>query len=193
MTKTKIATYLLLIPILVLGFFLFKGIKDPMDELNRIESIEARVIDKLKLLRRIQLGYYSVHGNYAKTWDELTNFVKSGRFPNIQKREIIVEQRAYGDSIRVEIDTLGTVAVRDSLFPESRFPEFNPDNLPVVPGSDGKEFVLFAAEINKSGVTIDVFEIRDPAPVNPNRRKNNNENALRVGSRDEATVAGNFE
>jgi len=64
--------------------------------------------------------------------------------------------------------------------------------LPYVPGTNNK-FDIFADKINRSGVTIDVFEVKDPKPVNPERRKNNNEKALRVGSRTDVTIAGNWE
>lgn len=64
--------------------------------------------------------------------------------------------------------------------------------LPYVPGTNTK-FDIFADKINRSGVTVDVFEVKDPKPVNPERRTNNNEKALRVGSRTDVTIAGNWE
>jgi len=68
----------------------------------------------------------------------------------------------------------------------------NIQRLPYVPGTN-QRFEIFADEINRSGVTVDVFEVKDPNPVNPDRRKNNNEKALRVGSRTDVTIAGNWE
>lgn len=70
--------------------------------------------------------------------------------------------------------------------------DYDVTNLPYVPGTD-KKFELFADEIERSGVPIDVFEAKDPDPINPERRKNNNEKALRVGSRTDVTIAGNWE
>jgi len=64
--------------------------------------------------------------------------------------------------------------------------------LAYIPGTDQK-FDIFADKINRSGVWIDVFEVKDVNPVNPERRKNNNEKALRVGSRTDVTIAGNWE
>jgi hypothetical protein len=194
MTKTKIFTYVLLIPILFLAYKIYDGIRGPIEEQKRIAAIEARVIDKLKMLRDVQLGYYSVNGKYAANWQELTDFVNQGRFLNVQRREIIIPDIRPGvDSVRVEIDTLGTIAVRDSLFPASRYPDFDPNTLPVIPGSGGKQFELYAAQIPRNNINVDVFEIKDTAPVNPARRARNNEKALKVGSREEATTAGNWE
>jgi len=42
-------------------------------------------------------------------------------------------------------------------------------------------------------VQVDVFEVRDPDPINPKRRADNNDKALRVGSRSEVTSTGNWE
>jgi hypothetical protein len=64
--------------------------------------------------------------------------------------------------------------------------------LAYIPGTE-KKFDIFADKINRSGVWIDVFEVKDVSPVNPERRKNNNEKALRVGSRTDVTIAGNWE
>jgi hypothetical protein len=64
--------------------------------------------------------------------------------------------------------------------------------LAYIPGTK-KKFDIFADQINRSGVWIDVFEVKDINPVNPERRKNSNEKALRVGSRTDVTIAGNWE
>ncbi|QHT69198.1 hypothetical protein GXP67_22410 [Rhodocytophaga rosea] len=194
MSKTKIFTYVLLIPILILGYLLYDGIRGPILEQRRIAGIEARVIEKLKLLRNIQAGYYSVNGKYAGSWSELTNFINNGKFLNIQRKEIVDSINAQGvESVRVIIDTLGTTPVRDSLFPASTYPDFDPNTLSVIPGSGGKQFEIYAGTIDRNNIKVNVFEIKDTAPVNPERRKNKNEKALKVGSREEATIAGNWE
>jgi hypothetical protein len=64
--------------------------------------------------------------------------------------------------------------------------------LPIIPGS-GKKFAIYANKVLKSGVPVDVFEVKDSDPINPARRANHNENALRVGSREEVTTSGNWE
>jgi hypothetical protein len=163
-------------------------------EQRRIESIEARVIDKLKMLRNVQLGFYSVHGKYAGSWDELTNFINKDRFLNVQRTEIIDSVDSRGiEYTRVKLDTLGTVPVKDSLFPASRYPDFDPSTLSTIPGSGGKKFDIFAGRVKRNNLEVDVFEIKDVAPANPARRRNNNEKALKVGSREEASTAGNWE
>lgn len=70
----------------------------------------------------------------------------------------------------------------------------NIENLAYLPESKNNDkFSLFAGKVSKGNVVVDVFEAKDTKPVNPIRRKNKNENALRVGSRTEVSVAGNWE
>jgi pyruvate/2-oxoglutarate dehydrogenase complex dihydrolipoamide acyltransferase (E2) component len=70
----------------------------------------------------------------------------------------------------------------------------NIQNLALIPESKtNAKFELFAGKVIKGNVTVDVFEAKDTQPVNPLRRKNKNENALKVGSRTEVSVAGNWE
>lgn len=67
-------------------------------------------------------------------------------------------------------------------------------NLPFIPGTNQqKKFDLFAGKILKGNVTVDVFEAKDTDPINPRRKRNNNERALRVGSRVDVSTSGNWE
>jgi len=66
--------------------------------------------------------------------------------------------------------------------------------IPYLPGSkEGKKFELFAGKITKGGVSVDVFEAVDTDPVSPERKGENQEKALRVGSRTDVTTSGNWE
>lgn len=70
----------------------------------------------------------------------------------------------------------------------------NIQNLLYLPESKNNgKFDLFAGKVSKGNVVVNVFEARDTQPVNPLRRKNKNENSLKVGSRTEVSVAGNWE
>jgi hypothetical protein len=124
----------------------------------------------------------------------MINFINNGKFLNIQRKEIVDSINAQGvELVRTIIDTLGTRPVKDSLFPASKYPDFDPSTLPVIPGSGGKQFEIYAGQIERNNVRVNVFEIKDIAPVNPERRRNKNEKALKVGSREEATLSGNWE
>ena len=74
-------------------------------------------------------------------------------------------------------------------------PNMDISNMAYIPGSD-KKFDIFADKINKSGVMIDVVEVKNTIPVNPARNEDNeqrNRKPLRFGSRTDVTTSGNWE
>ncbi|MDN4165306.1 hypothetical protein QWY31_07325 [Cytophagales bacterium LB-30] len=196
MSKTKIFSYVTLVVALILGYYLYHSISSKIEEDNRIKTVEANVIDKLKMIREAQLAYKSVNGQFTSDWNKLVNFVKDGKIYLVEKKEIIIPRQYGGDSIYVQVDTLGFVPVRDSLFNETIYPNFVADNLPIIPGSGGKKFEMFADKIEKGGNMVDVVEVKDIAPVNPKRKETNEIlilKPLRFGSRTEITTSGNWE
>lgn len=191
---TKIFTALLIVVALGLGYFLFSSIKTDIELEEKIAATEERVINKLKMIRQAQVAYQAVHGDYTDSWDSLLGFVDTGILYNVTRKERII-MLAYGaDSTVVTYDTLGTVSVRDSIFNERKYPDFDLSTLPLIPGSEGQRFELYADEITKTtGATVDVFEVKDVHVINPNRRKEGGIGPLRIGSRSEATTQGNWE
>lgn len=193
MNLTRILSIVFLLGALGLGYKLYLGVDEVVEEEKRLARTEARIIEKLQMLRDAQIAYRATNGEYASSWAELRNFISNGEILIIQRSET-TKLLDYGkEETTVTFDTLGSVNVMDSLFNERRYPDFNLETLAVVPGSGGKEFEFFTDKIERSGREISVFEIRDPAPINPQRRKNNNEKALRVGSRVDASTSGNWE
>lgn len=193
MNLNKILSIVFLLTALGLGYMLYESVDSVMEEEKRIARTEARVIEKLRMLREAQIAYQGSNGEYAGSWVDLKNFIQSGDIYIVQRTET-TKLLEYGkEETTVTFDTLGAVPVMDSLFNQSKFPDFNLETLAVVPGSEGKQFEFFADKIERSGRQISVFEIRDPAPTNPDRRLNNNEKALRVGSRTDASTSGNWE
>ncbi|EOZ92630.1 hypothetical protein A33Q_4011 [Indibacter alkaliphilus LW1] len=176
-----------------MGYMLYKGVDDVMQEEKRIAAIESRIIEKLQMLRDAQVAYIAANGEYADNWADLKSYIQEGQIWIVERKET-TKLLEYGkEETTVTFDTLGSVYVMDSLFNERRHPNFNLDNLHIVPGSGGAEFEFFSDKIERSGREIGVFEIRDPAPINPKRRENNNEKALRVGSRTDSSTSGNWE
>ena len=193
MNLTKILTIVFVMISIVLAYVLVNSIRTDINEEKRITTIEKDIIEKLKMIRDAQVAYQAVNGNYTSEWDKLINFVDTGKIYITQRREHVITLDYGADSVVIDIDTLGSVRVIDSLFSADKYPNFNLERLPYVPGNETKTFDIFADEINKGGVNVDVFEVKDPAPVNPARLKKASRGALRVGSRTEVTTAGNWE
>jgi hypothetical protein len=193
MTLSRILSIVFLISALALGYFLYKSVDDVMQQEKLIIATEARIIEKLQMLRDAQVAYLATNGVYAGNWNDLKKFIEEGKIWLVQRTES-TKLLEYGkEEITVQYDTLGSVNVIDSLFNERKYPNFNIDNMHVVPGSGGKQFEFFADKVERTQREIPVFEIRDPDPINPKRRLNNKEKALRVGSRTDSSTSGNWE
>lgn len=190
MSKTKIFSIVLFLVAVVIGYFFVKSIADDIQQEKRIAREEALVIEKLKLIREGLVAYQRVNGQYTSDWDKLINFIDTGSFYVTERSETIIPRDYGGDSVVINIDTLGTVPVFDSLYAD--IPKFKLDRLPFKPNTNTK-FNIFADKIVKGSIKVDVFEVSDPSPINPKRRKDDNEKALRVGSKSEVTTAGNWE
>ena len=77
---------------------------------------------------------------------------------------------------------------------------FNPNidlkTISEIPGNPGQKFEIFAGRVDKSGLKVDVIEVKDPNPINPERKESNEQKArkpLRFGSRLDVSTAGNWE
>ena len=196
MNQNKIISIVLLLIALFLGGYLVNSIKSSIDEKERISRVEKKVQNKLMLIRKAEIGYQAVNGNYTDNWDTLANFVDNGQFYITEKTETIIQLSYGADSVYVEIDTLGTKRVIDSLFSAPMFASYDFSQLKYIPETENAEFEIFAAEIEKSGVHVDVIEVRDTQPADPKRNEDNdgrNRKPLRFGSRTDVTTNGNWE
>ena len=197
MTKTKIFTIVFGIVALCLSFFLYYSINTSIEESQRIAKMEARIIEQLKMIREAELSYLAVNGRYTSDWDKLLAFVDSGKFYLTEKTEYVITLDYGADSTYVEIDTLGTVSVKDSIFKKSTWPRFNLSTLPYVPGVEPPtKFDIWADKIEKSGVSVNAIEVKNPKPINPIRDEESEYNTrkpLRFGSKTSVTTAGNWE
>ena len=194
MKNLKYYTYGTLLLAAGLAFYLVNSIKFSIDEEARINEAEAKVIEKLKMIRSAQIAFQSVNGQFASEWDTLLNFIDSGNIFLIQRREETVLLDYGAEETTLYLDTLGSISVVDSLF--SSYPNFNASELINVPGYDDVKFEIWASKIEKGGVQVDVVEVRNPKPFDPDRKEANEANInkpLRFGSRTSITTAGNWE
>jgi len=193
MNVTRIISIVFLLIAIGLGYLLYKGVDNVLEEEKIIARTEARIIEKLQMLRDAQIAYQATNGEYADNWPDLRQFIEGGEIYLIQRQETTTLLEYGKEETTVTYDTLGSVGVMDSLFNERKYPNFNLEALHIVPGSGGREFEFFSDKIERNNRQIAVFEIRDPAPINPRRRENNMARALRVGSRTDSSTSGNWE
>jgi hypothetical protein len=158
----KIITYVLYFLSMVLVVQIYNSIDAPI-EFNKVKNERyQKVIERLKDIRNAQVAYKSVNGIYSDNFDSLVNFIETGQFTIIEKRDSSYMQydRVYRiDMLRevVVVDTLGFVSVKDSLFKnDNRYKD-----LALVPidGIDEK-FSIKADIIDKNGYNVPVFEVK---------------------------------
>jgi len=196
MNWTKALSIFFFLVAIGLGYFLYNSISSKIETEAQIERIERSVIEKLKMIRKAEIAYQAVNGQYTSDWDKLISFIDTGRMYITQRSEEIIPLSYGRDSVIITIDTLDTVPVRDTLFNSTEYPNFNVERLPFIPGSNGKKFDIYADKITKGGVMVDVIEVKDVDPINPARTEESeaaNRKPLRFGSRTDVTTSGNWE
>jgi hypothetical protein len=198
--KTIIQVFLAL-AIVVLGYMLYDSIRQPIRFQHEQRIRYNRTIERLKDVRRAQLAYRSMYGQFTGSFDTLINFIKYDSFRVVMAIGFEDEEVGSANIIR---DTI-RVSVRDSLFPHP----YVVDSLRFVPYTGGREeFFLGAGEVmTGSGLAVKVFEAHVHNDVllrgldrqlvinmNDERIKRNQFPGLRVGSLTETTNnAGNWE
>ena len=75
-------------------------------------------------------------------------------------------------------------------------PNMDISRLAYVPGYEDVKFEIYADEIERSNLLVDVIEVKNPKPFDPTRSEDNdakNRKPLRFGSRTDVTTSGNWE
>ena len=123
----------------------------------------SKVINVMKDIRTAQIAHKDVKGVYANNFDSLIKFIDEGIFTLLEKRDssYLEYDRTYRiDMLREVIvtDTLGFVAVKDSLFQTSdRYKKMS--NIPIK-GLQDSVFKITSSIINKNGYKVPVFEVK---------------------------------
>lgn len=193
MSSNRILFIVFLVTALAGAIFLIRAINSSIQQSARIEMREKKVIDQLKKIREAERAYLAVNGQYTSDWNRLVEFLNNGVFYIVEKKETVIPLPYGADSIYVEIDTLGTRSVYDSLF--ARYDNFDASRIMYVPGYERTKFKVIADKIDKSGIMVDVIEVWNPKPVNPTRDEDseyNSKKPLRFGSRYTVTTSGNW-
>lgn len=193
MNVTRIFTFVFLLIAGGIAYYLYDRVKFSIEEEQRIAQVEAQVIAKLQFLRDAQVLYKDVNGQYTSDWNKLRSFIDTGTMYITQRREITKLLDYGAEETTIEIDTLASIPVKDSLFSTPQYRKYDLATMENVPFTDAK-FELFADKIDRNNVQVNVFEIKDSKPINPARRGEESiRGPLRVGSRTEVTTSGNWE
>ncbi len=196
-----IINILLFAVILFLAWQVIKSIQAPIKFGNEQKARESKVVERLIDIRNAEVLYKQANNKYTASFDTLINFCETAEIPIVN----IIPDPTDTTFTRTINDTLGYVKIADSLFKGRE--NVNLEDLRYVPFSDPQEeFELEAGVINRSGISVPVFEAKTPYEVylnglDPQRVLNAKAEkesifryaGMKVGSMEEATTDGNWE
>jgi hypothetical protein len=146
---------------IILGYLIYNSINGPI-EFDKVKKERyADVIDRLKDIRNSQEAYKSVNGRFAGNFDQLIQFVDTGKYVITTQRDSSYMEfdKNLGIDMPREvriIDTLGFVSVKDSLFGKSE----RWKNLMKVPHAlNGETYTMKADFLEQGGYKAPVFEV----------------------------------
>lgn len=198
--KSLILKIVLAIAVIILGFLLYSSIMKPIRFQEELTTRNAQIANRIKDIRTAQTFYKQFNNAYTSSFDTLFDFLKTGRIPIVK----IVADPTDTTFTRTISDTLGFVAIQDSLF--SKRPNFKIEDMAIIPFTDGRKFEMQTDKIDKGGVMVPVIEILVPyeyylsdlpaqevVNLEATQISTNRYPGLRMGSLIEATTDGNWE
>jgi hypothetical protein len=197
--KKLIIQLVLFVVIVVLGYFVYQSVLEPIEFRKEQRKREMVVINKLKDIRNSQVIYRQLKGSYSNSFDSLKQFISTAEIP-VVKMIPDPEDTTFTRTIN---DTIGYIKVVDTLF---RDKDYALSELNLIPFSMSTEFELNADTIERGGVEVHVFEVKAPIKaylsgmdkqtiINIVAKQEDIERypGLKVGSLTEPSTDGNWE
>jgi len=209
--RTVIQIVLFIVAV-VLAYLIYQSIQRPIDFDKAKKVRYEATIEKLKDIRKAELAFKDVYGNFTGSWDTLINFVINDSVKNVRKIGELTDSMLAANISEKKAIKLGLIirdtikeSVHDAIFGKS----FDPESLKYVPVPDTvAEFHLGATVITTgSGIKVPVFEAKAHnnlvlrgldrqlvINLNDQERTNDKYPGLKVGSLTETlNNAGNWE
>jgi hypothetical protein len=199
----KIFTYVALpIIIILLGYFIYASIQEPVQFEKQRRFRESVCIERLKDIRTLEVAFKSRYGKFTASLDSLVDFYNNGTITVVKQigsmddSVAVAQKRVFRDSMRI--------AVKDTLLKKDGFVI---DSLQFIPFSNRQKFELAAVVKKVSGVNVPLFEANASynalllglkrqliVNLNADREAMNKYKGLKVGSIDSPNNnAGNWE
>jgi hypothetical protein len=209
--KTVLQIVLLLVAV-ALTFFIYKSIQRPIEFKKAKEVRYDATVERLKEIRKAEIAYKDVYGEFTGSWDTLINFVINDSVRNVRKIGELTDsmiEANISEKKAIEMGLLIRDTIRQSVLESIYGKGYDANQLKMVPvQGEPTEFHLGATSIvTGSGITVPVFEAKahlntvlrgldEQLIINLNDQRRTNEKypGLRVGSLVETVNnAGNWE
>lgn len=199
MKKTLLQIVLIIVAI-VLGYYTYDSIMEPVRFNKEKKAREKLVVQYLKDIRSAQFIYKQLNNKYTGSFDTLIHFMDSAEIPVVK---MIPDPNDTTFTLTIN-DTVGYVKVADSLFHNQ--PKIDYRKINIIPFSNGDTFEMKAGVIKKGGVQVNVFEVKSPYTsilkgmdeqlvINliASRKEIKKYPGLKVGSMEDPSTDGNWE
>ena len=197
--KKVVLQLALFIVIVLIGFFVYQSIMEPVEFRKEQRKREVIVVNKLIDIRNSQVIYRQLVGSYSNNFDSLQAFLADAEIPIVK----MIPDPLDTTFTKTINDTVGYIKVSDSLF---RGKSYTLNQLSFIPFSDGEKFKMDADTIERGGVKVHVFEAKAPykaylkgmdeqTVINIIAKQEDIERyaGLKLGSLVEPTTDGNWE
>ena len=183
----RIICAVLVIPIVLLVWLTVQSVMEPVNFNKHRAYRESVAIQRLKDIRDLQVAYKNVNGRYASTLDSLKLFYNEGKmkvvmsvgskddslamaktdklkkkFRNLKADKF--NQKLHEMYLAGETDLVFSITteipVRDTIFKDR--PEFNVDEIAIIPFSGGDSVIMESTIKKVSGVNVPLFEASMP-------------------------------
>lgn len=201
--NSKVITLINVALALVAAFLVFKIYRLIMEpiEFEKIKKERyANVQQSLINIREAQLAYREEMGGFCGDLDELVAFVDTGKITIILRKDTtfeyynkVYQQNMMKDSVITRV--LGTESVRENRFGA----DFDLNTIKYIPYSNNVPFEVGAAELERNGVKVPVFEASagDVEVFNGldvrYEKYIDVEHVIQVGSLTEPKISGNWQ
>lgn len=203
---------LLFIAAVALSYLIYQSIQRPIDFGKAKDARYEATVAKLKDIRKAQLAYKDIHGQFTGSWDTLITFITTDSVRNVKAigelTDSMIEAK-ISEKKAIEMGLIIRDTVRESVIDAIFGGNYDASSLRYVPvPGEPSEFHLGQTIITTgSGIKVPVFEAKAHNNVilrglnrqlvinlNDSKRTNDKYPGLRVGSLLETTNnAGNWE
>jgi len=182
-TLKTILSILLALVIAGLVYLIYESVMEPVRFNKDAEARERVAIQQLKDIRDLQVAFKSVNNKFTASFDSLKQFYNAGQMVVLMQvgskddslavahtAEVKKAKKGITDAGLYQLYKAGDqnlvfaiqnkIAVKDTLF-TSR-PDFNIDNIDIIPFSDGEKVEMDATVKKVSGVDVPLFEAKMP-------------------------------
>ena len=202
----------LVIAAAVLAYFIYQGIQRPIEFEQAKEKRYEATIERLKNIRKAQLAYKDLYGQFTGSWDTLIDFIMNDSVRNVRKVGELTDSMIEAGLTEKKALRMGLIirdTIKESVLEAVFNNQIDPEKLKYIPVPDTSATFQLGSNIvtTGSGIKVPVFEAKAHNNIvlrgldrqyvinlNEQNRLNEKYPGLKVGSLTETiNNAGNWE